>query len=456
MQTANSGEQSRRLKIAVIGSGISGLSAAWLLSKAHRVTLYECEGRPGGHSHTVGAVLEGRTVPVDTGFIVYNEPCYPNLTKLFDHLGVPTAPSNMSFAVSMRNGQTEYSGESLAGLLARPANAASPRFWSMLRDILRFYRDAPRVLDTPSSQTQSLGAYLEAGGYGAAFREDHLLPMAGAIWSAAPGTMLEYPARAFIRFFVNHGLLQLRDRPVWRTVQGGSQNYVNRLLEAFSGNVHLGEPVIGVRRTRDGVQVGHADGHWRAFDHVVIASHADQALAMLADGDAEERRLLGAFGYSANEAWLHQDTRLMPQRRAAWASWNYIGRDAPHSDRAITLTYWMNKLQPLETKAPLFVSLNPGLEPAENTVHWRGTYHHPVFDAAAMQAQQHLWSLQGRRRTWFCGAYFGAGFHEDGLQAGLAVAEQLGGVERPWNVTGKSDRIFVQRPARSLADVDVA
>ncbi|MEZ5856274.1 MAG: FAD-dependent oxidoreductase [Hyphomicrobiaceae bacterium] len=447
------GEAKARFDIAVIGSGISGLSAAWLLSRAHSVTLYESESRIGGHSHTVDAIVDGRPVPVDTGFIVYNEPCYPNLTALLDHLNVATVASNMSFAVSMRDGATEYSGESFAGLLARPGNVLSRRFWSMLRDILRFYREAPRLLERPSDGAQTLGDYLAKGRYGQAFREDHLLPMAGAIWSASPGTMLAYPARAFVQFFVNHGLLKLRGRPIWRTVSGGSRAYVERLMQAFNGNVLRNKPVVEVRRSRDGVWVRTGDGDERRFDHVVIAAHADQALAMLADADADELRLLGGFEYTANEAWLHQDRSLMPRRRAAWASWNYLGQGDHRSERAVALSYWMNRLQPLGVEQPIFVTLNPAREPDPDTVHWRGTYYHPVFNAAALGAQRELWSLQGRRRTWFCGAYFGAGFHEDGLQAGLAVAEQLGGVKRPWDVAGQSDRIIVREPSQRYSDL---
>ncbi|MDX2157522.1 MAG: FAD-dependent oxidoreductase [Hyphomicrobiaceae bacterium] len=438
------GDASRgQLDIAVIGAGIGGLASAWLLGQRHRVVLYEHEGRLGGHSHTVEVAFGGQSVPVDTGFIVYNEATYPNLTALFRHLAVPTQASDMSFAVSAAGGRIEYSGEGIGGLLARPANAVSPRFWSMLIDLVRFYRSAPRLLDEPGDERLTLGSYLDAGRYGRAFREDHLLPMAGAIWSSAPEAMLQYPARAFVRFFVNHQLFNLGGRPLWRTVTGGSREYVRRLAHEYSGEVRRATPVKAVTRGDNRVTLRDARGGETTFDHVVIATHADQALAILTDADGDECELLGAIRYTANRTVLHSDVRLMPRRRAAWASWNYVA-DCTHSPGGrATVTYWMNRLQGLDTPAPLLVTLNPQMAPDAASVHWQGTYEHPVLDARAMAAQRRLWSLQGRRRTWLCGAYFGAGFHEDALQAGLAVAEQLGGVARPWTLASHSGRIHV-------------
>jgi predicted NAD/FAD-binding protein len=429
------------MEIAVIGSGISGLSAAWLLSTRHTVSLFEADCRLGGHSNTVNA---GGTA-VDTGFIVYNEATYPNLTALFDHIGVRTKPSEMSLAVSLDGGRLEYSGSGLSGLLAQPANAVRPRFWRMLQDLVRFYREAP--LDISRIGDLSLSAYLDAKGYRAAFREDHLYPMAAAIWSTPAAEIGNYPAAAFIRFCENHGLLKLAGRPAWRTVDGGSRQYVRRLADLFTGKIFLGRGMRSIARRSGSAWLTDVDGVEQRFDHVVIATHADQALRMLADASQKERHLLGSFRYSRNEAVLHADARLMPRRRRVWSSWNYLA-ETRNETRALSATYWMNRLQSLATDQPLFVTLNPAVEPEARTVRHREIYEHPAFDAAAMRAQQELWSLQGLRNTWFCGAYFGAGFHEDGLQAGLAVAEALGAVRRPWNVRDESGRIIIDATVR--------
>jgi len=428
-----------KLDIAIVGSGISGLSAAWLLAKRHRVTLFERDGRIGGHSHTV--VADG--IPVDTGFIVYNERTYPNLTALFDHLGVATKPSAMSFSVSLDRGRLEYSGN-IAGLFAQPRNVASPRFWSMLKDLARFYHRAPR--DLPGVGTASLGDYLDGIGCGPAFRDDHLYPMAAAIWSTPVHKIPDYPAAAFIRFCENHGLLRFVRRPAWRTVEGGSREYVARLTASFDDRIRRGCGVRSIARIADGVEV-RSDAGLKWFDHVVIAAHADDALRLLADADLNEKELLGAFHYRHNEAVLHSDASLMPRRRRTWSSWNYASEPGPVGNH-LSVTYWMNRLQGIADDNPLFLTLNPARAPDPALVHQSMRYDHPMFDAAASAAQPRLWSLQGRRRTWFCGAYFGAGFHEDGLQSGLSVAEQLGGVRRPWTVAGESSRIHL--PDRSL------
>ncbi|MCA7119049.1 MAG: FAD-dependent oxidoreductase [Acidibrevibacterium sp.] len=426
-----------RLRVAVVGTGISGMAAAWLLHPAHDVTIYESASRPGGHSYTVAVPGDAGQVPVDMGFIVYNPPAYPNLTALFQHLDVPTHASDMSFAVSLRGGGLEYAGTELAGLFGQRRNLVRPRFWAMLRDILRFYREAAadaRHLDPDTT----LGAYLAARRYGPEFARDHLLPMAAAIWSAPAERIAAYPALAFIRFCQNHGLLLLRDRPQWRSVVGASGEYVRRLTAPYAAAIRLNCPVRAIRRLPDGVALRAADGEETRFDHVVIATHADQALALLADPSAAEVALLGAVGSTRNEAVMHRDPTLMPRRRRVWASWNYIGAAA---NDALCVTYWMNRLQHIPGAGPVFVTLNPVRPPAPETVLHRAHFDHPLFDAGALRAQRDLWSLQGQRRTWFCGAWLGAGFHEDGVQAGLAVAEALGGVRRPWRVAGESDRL---------------
>ncbi|MDR7332118.1 NAD(P)/FAD-dependent oxidoreductase [Roseateles asaccharophilus] len=438
----------RRLRVAVVGSGISGLSCAWLLSQRHEVTVFEADARIGGHSHTVMApcVSHGMatTVPVDTGFIVYNEPAYPNLTALFKHLDVATRPSDMSFAVSLDGGALEYAGTDLNGLFAQRSNLLRPRFWAMLRELLRFYREAPG--DAAASGDQSLDAYLDARGYGRAFRDDHLYPMGAAIWSCSAQRIGDYPVAAFVRFCENHGLLRVSGRPVWRTVTGGSREYVQRLTQGFADRIHREHPVTAVLRGADGVRLRVGHGDWsEAFDHVVLATHADQALRLLAEPSDAERWLLGAFGYTRNHAVLHRDPALMPRRRAAWSSWNYLARR--QGDVLPSVTYWMNRLQPHLPQGndaePLFVTLNPAQPPRPEYLIRTEVYEHPRFDASAIAAQRRLWSLQGQQNTWFCGAHFGSGFHEDGLQAGLAVAEALGGVRRPWTVAGESARIHL-------------
>jgi predicted NAD/FAD-binding protein len=425
----------------VIGSGISGLSCAWLLSQRHQVHLYEAEGRLGGHSHTVEASVAAGAVPVDMGFIVYNEINYPNLTALFDHLGVATEASNMGFAVSLDEGRVEYGGDSLPALFAQWRNLASPRFWRMLVDLTRFYREAPGEAAALEADMTSLGDYLDRRGYGRAFQDDHLLPQAAAIWSTSTKAMRDYPAAAFIRFCDNHGLLKIVGRPTWRTVTGGSRSYVQRLAGALGDRVHLNAAATSLRRLGDGVRVLDAAGREARYDQVVIAAHADQALAMMADATARERRVLGAFGYSRNDAVLHTDDRLMPTRRKTWSAWNYVGETGAAGGAELCVTYWMNRLQNLPGETPLFVTLNPYRAPDPAKVLRRESFTHPLYDAAALRAQAELWSLQGQGGLWWCGAYFGAGFHEDGLQSGLAVAEALGGVRRPWTVANESGRI---------------
>lgn len=436
------------LRIAVVGAGISGLSAAWLLSRRHDVALFEQAGRLGGHSNTVTIEACGRRVSVDTGFIVFNPATYPNLVALLEHVGVDTRETEMSFSVSRDSGGLEYAGTDLASLFAQRLNVIRPGFWSMLRDLRRFYATAPGDLERLAAHPETLGEYLVRRNYGARFMDDHLLPMAAAIWSTPAGAMLDYPAASFIRFFENHGLLKLRARPTWHTVVGGSKEYVRKLAQPLCG-IRRNAKVVDIRRDALGVTVRSLGNAPERFDHVVIAAHADEALALLGDPSEHERRLLGAFRYTRNRAVLHTDTAYMPRRRAVWSSWNYVERDGAY------VTYWMNRLQHIRQDVPLFVSVNPSPSPPGEFVLHREEYAHPVFDHGAMRAQRHLWSLQGKQNTWFCGAYFGAGFHEDGLQAGLAVAEDLGDLRRPWQVTEESSRI-VRGPARRPADLQAA
>lgn len=419
------------MRIAVVGSGIAGLSAAWLLAQRHQVTLFEAEPTLGGHSNTIEVEDRGRQIPIDTGFIVYNARNYPNLVALFTHLSVTTAVSDMSFAASLRDGGLEYSGTDLRGLFAQPINLLRPRFWQMLRDLRRFYAESPSYLQGPEAEG-SIGELLQHQRYSEAFGDDHLWPMAGAIWSATTRDIRDYPARAFIEFFANHGLLQLTDRPQWRTVQGGAREYVRRLRAAMPTAAIVHHGVLRIERLPSHVVLYSADGMASSFDQVVMATHADQALRLLTQPTPQERRTLGAFRYSRNTAFLHEDTRLMPRRRHAWASWNSLaaGADTPSSKPCVT--YWMNRLQSLSSARQFFVTLNPTDEPAPALTHFQTVYEHPQFDQRALAAQQSLWDLQGVKRTWYCGSYFGYGFHEDALQAGLRVAEQLGGVTRPW------------------------
>ncbi|WP_309645761.1 FAD-dependent oxidoreductase [Phenylobacterium sp.] len=427
------------LRIAVVGGGIAGLSAAWLLSARHNVTLFESDGRIGGHANTTDAPGRKGAVPVDTGFIVYNEPNYPNFTALLKHLGVASRPADMALSVSFDDGDFEYSS---GALFAQFSNLFSARFWSMLRDVTRFYRQGPRDLAGLEAPLVSLDDYLTEKGYCQAFRDDHLIPQAAAIWSTPVGAIADYPAAALIRFFQNHGMMSLFGRGKWRTVVGGSRSYVSRLTAAFAGEIRSGVRVSAIRRDALGVEIRDAHGHAERFDQVVIATHGDTALSLLDDASLDERRLLSAFRYSRNLTVLHTDKALMPKRRAAWTSWNHIGRrDAPNEG---CVTYWMNRLQSIKDAGDLFVTLNPTREIAPEAVLRTDVYEHPLFDAGAISAQEELWSLQGARRTWFCGSYFGHGFHEDALQSGLAAAEALGGVRRPWQVDDESGRIHVR------------
>ncbi|MFC6855850.1 NAD(P)/FAD-dependent oxidoreductase [Marivibrio halodurans] len=423
-------DRQRMKRIAVVGGGIAGLSAAWLLNRRHDVALFERNGYIGGHSNTLDAPDgRGGTIPVDTGFIVYNERTYPNLIGLFDHLGVARIETDMSFAVTLDGGRLEYGGGTLASLFAQKRNLFRPSFHRMVRDILRFYREAPSALAGGACAALSLGEFLERAGYGRAFIDDHLLPMAAAIWSCPVETMKAFPAESFVRFFDNHGLLQVKDRPRWWTVKGGSREYVKRMT-ADLPRVEANAAIAAVTRDTDGVVLHFADGRHERFDEAVLACHGDEARALLGDASARERSILGGFRYQRNRAVLHDDPGQMPRRRAVWSSWNYLaGRDS-HATRQVAVTYWMNQLQSLDAR-DLFVTLNPfeAIDPARVVADL--SYDHPVFDGDAIAAQRALPEIQGTDRLWFCGAHCGYGFHEDGIGSAVAVARRLG-VDTPW------------------------
>ena len=425
-------------RIAVVGSGISGLTVARGLSPQAQVTLFEAADYFGGHTHTVDVTLGGTTHGVDTGFLVFNERTYPRLIALFAELGVATAPSEMSFSVQVRGAGLEWSGCDLNAVFAQRRNLVRPAFWRMLAEIVRFNRLAtdlaaalaPGVGDRHDRLAEPIGDFLAAHRFSVAFRDWYFLPMIGSIWSCPTEQMLRFPIATMLRFCHNHGLLQITNRPRWHTVRGGARTYVTKMLQGVA-DARLRCPVRQVRRQPDGgVDVATDTGTSR-FDAVVLACHSDQALALLADPSDDERQVLGAIRYHLNRAVLHTDARVLPSRQRAWAAWNY--ERAAHADgtSAVCLHYLLNRLQPLPFEAPVIVSLNPVREPAADTVQGEFHYTHPVFDSAAMAAQARLPALQGQRDTWFCGAWAGYGFHEDGLAAGLDVCERLARVTQP-------------------------
>ncbi len=426
-------------RIAIIGSGISGLAAAHGLRGRSNVSLFEAADYFGGHTHTVDVTLpttDGpRTHGVDTGFLVFNERTYPQLIKLFAKLGVPSAKSDMSFSVQVPhgNGQLEWSGASLATVFAQPANALRPGFWRMLRDILRFNRICTgiAVRQAESELNQPLGAFLAQQGFSTEFRDWYFLPMLGCIWSCPTQQMLDFPVATMIRFCHNHGLMQVSDRPAWWTVPGGARQYVEKIVAQIPDK-RLNTAVLSVRRDEQGIALQFRDGagiHTERFDKVVFATHSDETLALLTDASTAEREVLGAVAYQPNVAVLHTDASVLPRRRAAWAAWNYQGGtgSGPTSQPRVCLHYLLNKLQPLPFTQAVVVSLNPlqAIDPALTL--GRFHYAHPVFDMAAIRAQSQLPDLQGHKGTFFCGAWTGYGFHEDGLKSGLDVAARIAG-----------------------------
>jgi uncharacterized protein len=417
--------------VAIIGSGIAGLGSAWLLKGRYEVHLFEAGNDFGGHTNTITVDEGAHRVPVDTGFIVYNEKNYPNLTALFAELEIATHPTVMSFGVTVDNGRIEYAGSNLNTLFAQRRNLARPGHWKMLGEILRFNTSCKELLGTDGFARRTLGDFLHEEGYSISFRDYYLLPMAAAIWSCPTRAMLEFPLESFAHFFRNHGLLDIRNRPQWRSVLGGSRNYVERILDTLGGRAACASPVRTVIRAGNKrPELLFSDGGRRSFDRVIVATHADQALRLLDAPTPQEAALLGSFRYQSNRAFLHSDPSLMPRARRVWSAWNYLaGKGAGMTDR-VSVTYWMNRLQRLDARRDYFVSLNPLQAP--DRFHAAMTYEHPVFDADAIAAQPRLGEIQGKRDTWFCGSYFGYGFHEDALSSAVAVASHLG-VKAPWH-----------------------
>lgn len=411
------------MNIAVVGAGISGLVAAHLLDKEHDVTVFEAEGRIGGHTHTVDVEAGGQRFAVDTGFIVFNEETYPNFLALLGRLGVASQPSMMSFGVKCERTGVEYSPSSLDRMFAQRRNLLRPSFWQMVRDILRFRREAPGILRERDGET-TLRTYLSKAGYSREFTDRFLVPMGASIWSADPELFLEFPVRAFVRFFENHRFLSLQDQPVWRVIRGGSREYLEPLARPFRDSVRLNATVESVRRFENHVEVKSRNGGCERFDQVVLAAHSDQALQMLADPSEAEREILGAIPYQANRAVLHTDTSLLPAHRKAWAAWNYLipreRKDAP------AVTYDMNILQGLAAPVEFLVTLNCEERIDAAKVLRRMTYHHPVYTPGGFAAQARKEEISGVRRTWYCGAYWGWGFHEDGVNSGIDVCRRLG------------------------------
>ncbi len=410
------------MRIAIIGSGISGLASAWLLSRQHDVTLFEANDYLGGHTHTHDIELQGKQYAVDTGFIVHNPAHYPLLNRLFDELGVASQATTMSFSVRNEASGLEYNAANLDTLFCQRRNLVSPRFLGMVRDILRFYREAPALLDLPGAGP-TLGDYLIEQGHGEAFRDEHLLPMASALWSSPSDQILAFPAKYLVQFMANHQMLQVADRPQWRVVRGGSSSYIRAMRACWTVRERLNSPVWSVRRGNQGVDVFTAAGA-EHFDHVVMACHGDQALSMLMDADTNEFEVLSAMSYQYNDTVLHTDENMLPRHRKAWAAWNALLPRSP--TQACTVSYCMNLLQNLDAPQPLIVTLNgtDSIDPSK--VLKRMAYHHPLYTHASVAAQARKAEIQGQRRTWFAGAYWGWGFHEDGMRSAVEVAQALG------------------------------
>ena len=410
------------MRVAVVGTGISGLVAARALNSEHDLTVFEAANRIGGHTNTIDVPTAEGSVAVDTGFIVFNERTYPGFCKLLGELEVPSQPSTMSFSVRCEQTGLEYNGTDLNGLFAQRANLLRPSFWRMVRDILRFYNEAPAVLEQ-ADDAATLGQYLDQGRYSQGFVEQHLIPMGAAVWSSTPDNMRNFPLRFLVQFFHNHGFLSVDDRPQWLVVEGGSRQYVDKLVSPFRDRIRLNTPVIGLTRNPEGVRVRSKHGDEGLFDRVVLATHADASLRMLTDRTPLEAEVLGAFEFQANEAVLHTDTSLMPRRRRAWASWNYHVT-APATELP-TVTYWMNELQSLRGDRQYFVTLNRTQDIDPSRVLRTISYNHPIFSTRTVQAQRRHSEIDGVHGVHFCGAWWRFGFHEDGVQSAQAVIRNL-------------------------------
>ncbi len=414
------------VRIAIVGTGISGLASAWLLARRHEVHVFEREPRLGGHTHTVALPRpDGTMLPVDTGFIVYNEATYPLLVRLFDERGVATQASDMSWSLRCERCDLEYAG-SPRGIVAQPSNLASPSYVRMIADITRFNRLGRELLDDPRTRDVPLGRFLRAAGFGHGFREHYLLPMAAAIWSSGTQVVDRFPLHTLLHFFANHGLLGVSSHHPWRTVVGGTSSYIPALTAGFADRIHRDMPVVGLTRDAGAATLRFADGTDQAFDAVVVATHADEALELLSDPSTQEKELLSAWEYSSNDTYLHTDQRLLPRRRAAWASWNYLLDDCRSPTERVSLSYHMNRLQTLDEPEQYLVTLNPTTPPRPEHLLRRMTYTHPGYTPESVATQGQLDELSGTRRTFYAGAYQRYGFHEDGLWSAVRAASHFG------------------------------
>jgi len=409
------------MRIAVIGSGISGMVAAYRLSREHEVTVYESGAYIGGHTNTVDVQYEGKHYAVDTGFIVFNDWTYPRFIEIMSELGVAWQPSSMSFSVRCEKTGLEYNGTNMNALFAQRRNFLRPAFLGMIKDILRFNKRAPELLRGDGHE--SLGEYLRRESYSRYFVDHYIIPMGAAIWSSRPMDMLQFPARFFVEFFANHGFLSVNDRPTWQVICGGSREYVKRLTAPYASRIHLNSPVSSVQRQRHQVALRLKNGSVEHFDDVIIACHSDQALKLLSDASPEEREILGAIPYQANEAVLHTDVRLMPKRSLAWAAWNYHLPIEQYE--RVTVTYNMNILQSLAAPTQFLLTLNRGEDVDPSRVLGRYVYDHPVYTRQAVAAQARRAEINGTRHTYYCGAYWGYGFHEDGVKSALVAVEEF-------------------------------
>lgn len=412
--------EQEKLRIAVVGGGISGLACGWMLSRQHEVTLFEASHYLGGHTNTLDITLDGLTYPVDTGFLVFNDRTYPNLMALFSELDIPIHDSEMSFSVSIDQGRIEWAGSSLSTLFAQRSNLFKPAFLSMVRDILRFNRHAKEYLKAHSHSDMTLQELLDTHGYGAAFRNWYLLPMAGAIWSSPFGEILRFPVATFLNFCLNHALYQMHGRPQWKTVLGGGRTYVNRLADSIQ-DVRLNCPIQRITRSERSACLQSSQGEER-FDAVILATHAPQSLGMLADASPQEQEVLSQIRYQKNRAWLHTDQSLLPQRPSVWSAWNSLSESRPDGGQPVCVSYLLNRLQPLPFNSSVIVTLNPVRLPDSAQTLAVMEYQHPLFDQSAIAAQRLLPAVQGVNRTWYAGAWTRYGFHEDGLRSALKVA----------------------------------